>query len=281
MPFGYDKYLEEQGYSDKTVGSYIFAINSFFHYLDSTYKQSKELYEIKPSDIKGFLEKLLEQGSNVSTVNKHLTILKGFFDYLWEQNTIPVDPTVKIKRYQKREIKPLGLNYEELLELLPKILHNDYSFLRKSIFILALKGLRVSEFQFKKDDVKEIPNGVHITLKKHTLTLDGLEAECFLRYYYESFFHDSEYVFVTNKHNGEVVPVEMDSLYNHLSAISKDYHIEPRLSFNGIRHAYVYYLYKKQKLSIEEIAKTLGIKNPSAANLLNFSIERVENQIYS
>lgn len=276
LPFGYARYLEDEGYSPKTVETYVDVVNVFFQHLDKTYKRKKELYEISPKDIKDFLEELLNQGSKVSTVNKHLTILKGFFDYLWERDKIPIDPAAKIKRYQKREIKPLAYTYEQLLELQPKVLQKDYSFLRKSVFILALRGLRTADFQFTKDCVEEKSGVVHIKQKKLTIILEGLEAECFMRYYYESLFNESDYVFVTKKHSGEIIPIHKESLYTHLNIITKDFKIRPRLSLNGIRHARVYYLHKKKGYTVDDIAKTFGIQKTSAANLIKFSLERAE-----
>ncbi|MDC3424291.1 site-specific integrase [Aquibacillus sp. 3ASR75-11] len=275
MPFGYTKHLEDQGKSQGTVAGYLKTIDMFFVYLDSVYGKQKEIYEISPKDIKGFLEAKLASGNEVKTVNKHLTILKGFFDYLWKIGKAPIDPAVKIPRYKVGEEKPSILMYEDLLDILPQVIHNpDYNSLRKTIFILAIKGLRSSEFQIPKENVIDKNNIIEIMLKKHVVRLEGIEAEEFLSYYFEAQLNGSNYLFITRKHDDSIVPVENMSIYMHLNVISNDYDFPTKLTLNSIRHAYAYYLYTKERMTIEQIGNKLGIESESAANLVKTSQER-------
>jgi len=273
--YGYGGFLVENGYSDETVDSYRKSIDLFFTFIDKKYGREKEAFEINPSDIKEFLQSKIEQGNSSKTVNKHLAILKGFFDYLWNKDIVKIDPAVKISRYKVIEKNEKVLDYSILLELLPKLLNNpDYTALRKSIFILALKGLRVSDFQILKDSVIEKGNSIHIDLKKRIVVLSGDEKSYFMEYYYESLFNGSDYVFITKKHKENIVPIEIMSIYTHLNAISNEYRLPQKLSLNDIRTSYAYYLHANKKYSVQKISETLGIELDSAAQLVKNSIER-------
>ncbi|WP_337019974.1 hypothetical protein [Oceanobacillus massiliensis] len=220
--------------------------------------------------------------------------MKGFFDYLWSVGKVQVDPAAKIRRFKEEPEKPNFITYEMLLEALPPILHNpDYSTLRKTIYILALKGIRFSDYVLPKGNVIDKGETVDIYLKKRVITLEGIEAEIFLTHFLDAQFNSSDYVFITKKRtrnsensnldikgegkdntSAEIVPVEVMSIYTHLNAISEDYNFPAKISLNLIRHAYANYLYTKQKMVIEEIAMHLGIENESAANLVRISQNR-------
>lgn len=279
--FGYGEYLKDKAYSNETIYSYRKTIDLFYGYIYKKYGKEIKVFEINPSDIKGFLQVKIEQGNSLKTVNKHLAILKGFFDYLWKKDIVMVDPAVKISRYKIIENKVNVVDYSFLLELLPKVLSNpDYNAIRKAIFILALKGLRVSDFQIQKDRVTETGNTVEINLKKRNVLLTDDEASYFMDYFYEATFNGSDYVFTTKKtkNNSEpIVPIEIMSIYTHLNAISNDYQLPQKLSLNDIRTSYAYYLYDTKKYSVQKIGETLGIELDSAAQLVKISIDRHKN----
>ncbi|MFC0273762.1 tyrosine-type recombinase/integrase [Metabacillus herbersteinensis] len=276
MPFGYSLFLKSSGKSENTITGYIKTINSFLYYLDTLYGKQRELYEITPSDIKSFLKYKIDEGNNIKTTNKQLATLKGFFDYLWINDKVPIDPAVKIKRYTDSvDEKISNITYEMLLKTLREVNRNsNYSVLRKVIFLLATKGLRGTEFQFHKDSVIDHGDSVELKLKKHSIILDGEDAGLLLNHYYESQFNGSTFVFVTKKHDESIVPIELMSIYTHLNAITEDYGYPDKITLNTIRHAFAYYLYTKKRFSIEQVANLLGIENNSAAQLIRNSVER-------
>ncbi|MCM3441363.1 tyrosine-type recombinase/integrase (plasmid) [Metabacillus halosaccharovorans] len=279
MLFGYEKHLVENNKSLDTIESYTKTINQFFTYVDSIKKVKPELHEINPRDIKGFLDYKLKVGKNsVSTINKHLTILSGFFDYLWQSNKIPVDPAAKIKRYSDSTQRVKTLEYESLLDVKEKVLNNtNYSNLRKAIFILAMKGFRAQQFQIKKSNIKETPtNIITIKLESHEVELSKEDSEHFIAYLYDSYFNTSDFLFITKKKGEKYVPIELMSIYTHLNAISKDYGFKEKLNLNDMRHAYVFYLRNKEQYSIDKISNTFGINYESAAQLLKSTINLYE-----
>lgn len=270
MAYGFIKHIEKKGYSKETIQSYEKIVNQFFIYIQSVYPENKDPIHISASDIKNYLETQLIKEKSVSTINKELAILKTMFNYLWEINKIPIDPAVKIKRYASNDKPAIDLPLSELLELLEKVLANpDYPSVRKSIFLLATKGLKTSEFRFKKEDVKEYPELEKIVIQLHNRQIDltGKEASYFQEYFYESVFNGSDYVFITKKHGEEMGrPIEVMSILNHLRAIAKDYlNDHHTITLVGIRRAIAFDLYIKHT-PIQQIAKLLGIEEESASN---------------
>ncbi|WP_409298942.1 tyrosine-type recombinase/integrase [Peribacillus sp. SCS-26] len=273
MPYGFIKYIEDKGYSPETVKSYEKVIRQFFSFLESTYPNSKEPFQITSSDIKKYLANQGNRGKSVSTINKELAILKTLFHYFWENDKVAVDPAVKIKRLKVTHTPQAEITYEEILDILERVLKNDkYPKVRKALFILASKGLKTSQFRFKKDDVTDHTETekIEIMLKNRILTLEGPEASHFQEYFYETVFNGSEYVFSTKTHGMDYGgPIQVMSILSHLRAISREYLAEGRepLTLVAIRRALLIYLYKK-KTPIQVIAHELGIEEISASNYL-------------
>lgn len=271
MPYGFIQHIENDGYSPETVDSYQKVLKQFFIYLSQTYPSGKEPHDINPSDIRNYLENQKKQKS-ISTINKELAILKTFFNYLWEINKVAQDPAVKIKRYQKEQLLSLEITYNEVLEILNKVLSNcSYSKLRKAAFLLASKGLKTSDFRFIKSDVKDKEDDtIDIQLKNRIITLNKEESTYFLEYYYEAMLNGSDYVFTTKQHGEEIGgPVQVMTILSHLRAISHDYLPKDShsLTLVTIRRALAFELYSK-KVPIQQIAIQLGIEEDSASSYL-------------
>jgi site-specific recombinase XerD len=278
MPYGFIKHIEDKGYRSETVKSYEKVVNQFFRYLMNSFPSIKEPFQISPTDIKNYLEDQLERDKSISTINKELAILKTLFHYLWEINMVPVDPAVKITRFKIETELKVDVNYDEILTILDKVLSNkEYSKVRKAIFLLAVKGLKTADFRFTKDDVLDCieDNKIVIKLKNRSITLQGIEATYFRKYYYETIHSESEYVFTTKPHGEQIgVPIQVMSILNHLRAISQDYLRENSPSFTliSIRRALIINLYHK-KYSIQMIANELGIEENSASNYLKYIVQ--------
>ncbi|MEI2356288.1 tyrosine-type recombinase/integrase [Mesobacillus zeae] len=272
MPYGFIKHLKNKGYSEATINSYEKVLNQFFAYIRENYPLNKEPFQISPTDIKNYLEEQREKEKTLGTVNKELAILKTLFNYLWEIDKVPLDPAAKIKRYNVKELPKVEVDYKDILVILEKVLSNpDYSKIRKAIFLLAVKGLKTSDFRFRKQDVIDsLEDGlVIINLHNRNIVLESEASTWFFDYYYESLFNNSEYVFTTKPHGSEEGPIQVMSILNHLRAISQDYLPKDKspLTLVSIRRSIAYDLYSNNT-SLQDIAKVLGIEESSASNYL-------------
>jgi site-specific recombinase XerD len=271
MPYGFIKHIENKGYSDETVRTYEKVVRQFFAYITNVYGKHKEPHEINPSDIRNYLEEQKDREKKISTINKEVAILKTLFNYLWEIDKAPIDPTVKIKRFKVEKNPTIEITYDEILKLLPKVLSNNtYNPLRKAIFLLGCKGLKTTDFRFKKEDVVDsLKNDlVTIQLKNRKVELKNEEAACFMEYFNETILSESDYVF-TSKTQGELGPIQVMSILNHLKTISNDYlpDCTSSLTLVSIRRAIAYHLYTN-KVSIQQLSSELGIEERWASNYL-------------
>ena len=287
MPYGYANYLEhEKKRSIATIDEHVRQINYFFNFLNLLYKKPKELHEISSKDIRDYLESKKAKMYVPKTINKILAILKSFFDYLWQKSLIAIDPAVKIK-YEPLKPKNSPVTYEQLLKILPDVLNSrTYNIQRQVIYLLVLKGFRLTDFHFLKDDVHFINGAVIITLRtqgdveghnKRTVTLMGLEADIFTQYYNENILSPSDYLFTSDKqgHN-ELTPIEKMTIYQNIRTIAKHFNLG-KFNLSDIRYAYIYYLNTKAKMSIRNIADHFGISETSAANIIRRVKERMTN----
>lgn len=286
MPIHFGEYLKSNQYTEETIESYLKTLHMFNSYLKCKYKQTIEAAEIQPSDIKGFLNTKLENGNSVLTINKHLGILKKYFDYLWQKDIVKVDPAVKIKRIKSEKNIPKQVSYEQLLEIKPKVLANpSYKLITKVIYILAMRGLKVSEFHFKKSDVTDLGNKIIIETKrkssnlKRTVVLEGLEAELLAAHYIDSQFTTSEYVFTTKRQDtGLLEPITSEMLSNNICMIRDDYELPKPFPLSEFRMLYTNYLRMNKRYSVEQLADELGIEKSWAGVLVKELIERYEGQ---
>lgn len=273
--------INEKKFTSQTLNQYTYTVEMLFNHLKHKYKKAFiDPVEVQPSDIKSFLEDRINEGTSLTTVNRYISNLKTFFDYLWSKNKIAIDPAVKIHRYkvEKKGIK--HVEYSQLLDMFPAIIQNPrYPLILKAIFVLALHGLRAGEFHILKEDVYEEADDVVIRAKKRNIRLSGKEAEVFMAHFIRSQFDSSEYVFTTKKNStGGYTPIEYESLYMYIGYLRSDFSLPVTFNLENIRLSYVYYLYKTKKYTVEDLALEFGILKLSAAGLLEGTLERYEGR---
>lgn len=292
MPYGFINHLEHKAYSQETITSYEKVIGQFFSFLTTLYPENKEPYQISSKDIKNYMMAQEKKEKSPSTINKELTIIKSFFNYLWEIDKVPVDPAVKIKSIKIKKHVEVKTFYEELNNILEPILnHRDYPVIRKVIFVLAIKGLKYSDFLFKKDKVlvSNLDDQVEITLNHKIILLKEKEASVFIEFYNQSLFNSSNFVFTSKvytkrkesaKDQEHFGPIQLMTILNHLKVISSDFNLGENLNLTIFRKSIAYYMYTKQRESLQTIAKKLGIEENTASSYLKFITDSTAEKTY-
>jgi site-specific recombinase XerD len=275
--YNFTEYLENNNYSKYTVNLYTDTILMFLGYIDKELKTKLEVHEIKAAHIKAFLEAKEEEGLGQKTINKYITILKKFFEYLWDLEKIHTDPTIRIKTYKVKDTKKLKFDYQNLLEIYPKVLANpNYTDKRVSIFILAMKGLRYCDFAFQKSQVIIESDHIILDLGTRIVTLEGREAEIFSCYYHESLLNGSDYVFCSKRLEDEQWDrMSQTRIRYDLRLIAADYQF-PYLNLTDYRYLYISYLRLSLKKSVDEIAAIMGIEKKVVTQILQRTVESDE-----
>ena len=94
--------INERGYSNFTVDSYMIDLFQFFSYLDSN--GVNNIRDVNKDVIRGFLENLYKNGISNKTLRRKLSCLRTFFKYLRRENIINGNPTYSVPqpRFHKR-----------------------------------------------------------------------------------------------------------------------------------------------------------------------------------
>ncbi|CAM4415789.1 hypothetical protein BAMA_04960 [Bacillus manliponensis] len=93
-------FLEEtQCVQKRTQTDYQKVLSSFYNFLQLEQKNYLEPINISTSDIRKYITYLVEEKQlKISTVNKHISKIKGYFDFLERIGKVGVDPAAKLKR---------------------------------------------------------------------------------------------------------------------------------------------------------------------------------------
>lgn len=149
----YETYLLEQHRADLTIASYMMEMTIFFAWLGRVYPHH-ELHQIGYKIVTQFIEEELQEGRQVSTVNKKISALKSYFHFLWLKGYIGLDPCAKLKRRPDlKEEQAFAFTDEELDVLFQTIeydasaKHKENVYLRNMalVTLFAWGGLRIQE----------------------------------------------------------------------------------------------------------------------------------------
>jgi site-specific recombinase XerD len=133
----YRRFLKRRNCSAHSVRSYMNILQQFVRWVDVPVEQTGR------AKITDYIECLLSKQLTAKTINCHLGCIRGFYDYLYQEEGIAIANPVR-KGYRLRVPRPLPrfLKDEEVLNLFSVI----KTFRDRAMFMLMLRcGLRVEE----------------------------------------------------------------------------------------------------------------------------------------
>ena len=146
-----DQFLDylryERNRSELTVKRYEDSLRDFQKYFEET-EEGLSWTSVDADVIRGWMESLMDRGSNASTVNTGLSALRSFFRYALARKMVNKDPAHMITGPKKRKPLPQFVKEEEMNKLLDKTeWGDDYKDVRARTIIITLyeAGLRRSE----------------------------------------------------------------------------------------------------------------------------------------
>ena len=147
----YLKYI--RGYQENTINSYLIELTKYASYL----KEKKINYLIISKDeIYAYLKYLDDLGYKNSSVARHLSALRGFYDYLKREGQIDTNIYKLIKNPKLEKKLPNVLNDEEIDKIFafPKD-EKPKNILTRVLFeVIYATGIRISEFiNIKESDI--------------------------------------------------------------------------------------------------------------------------------
>lgn len=215
-----------EGLSEKTLNGYKIELGMFSKTID------KPIVRITTTDIRKYL------ASNpkwmASTVDRKLSVLKAFFNWLVDEELLLRNPASKIKPPKKPKRLPNGLTVEEL-----EIVRDACINLRERalIEVMYATGCRLSEVQnMKISDINSQEMSILVIGKgnKERTVYLSIKAMHQLRKYLASREDDCDYLFVTERR--PIRKMSGRNIERIIDRIEKGAKISKRLTPHTFRH---------------------------------------------
>ena len=119
-----DNYLlfsrTEKKLSESSIESYRFDLNEFVVFV------SKNLIDVSKEDVMSYINSIRNNFS-VGSINRHISSIRGFYNYLLDENVITLNPfeNVSALKTDKRLPKYLSISEVDKLLSFPLITHYD------------------------------------------------------------------------------------------------------------------------------------------------------------
>jgi len=289
MITNYEKYRLRNNISPNTVIHEVRLIQNMLNHINRKYNKTVALHDIRPSDIREYLDYQQTLGLEKSTIMRKVSFIRQWFNYLWLESIIPIDYMTKFKyEIDTEEKQPTKINYlyQDLLDKKSDLLRShELTLTAKLIFIFYMKGIRlrdivkleIADFN-DKGDLIEFKVVLHNGFPIEVQFTDVDEISVLLSGFERSLFRSTAFLF-TSKKNADYIQLRMSSVNDYNIALTK--YIGFPIRSEEIRVVYVYYLYKVKDLDIEIIQKSLGISIDNTVRLLKQGLERLSQVDYN
>tara|TARA_X000000368_G_scaffold128707_1_gene101188 strand:- start:2146 stop:3045 length:900 start_codon:yes stop_codon:yes gene_type:complete len=236
----------EKGLSKNTIESYASDLNQLSKWLSSKDKTMKACTEI---DINMFLAEKIKKGNLSSSINRSLSSIKSFFNWLTYNSIIKINPSELIESPKIGRKLPINISEEDVEKILcAPDLSSPYGIRDKAMLeLLYATGLRISELinlkfneiDFKRGIVKIAGKG-----GKERIVPVGETALSWLTDYIDNIRQDlvaeneNVYLFLSNR-GKQLSRKSCWSIINNYSKISLD---SKTISPHSLRHAFATHL---------------------------------------
>ena len=156
----------EKNYSDYTDTNYEIDLNNYESYLKN---KRKSYLNIKYKDVLDYIAYLKEECNLESTsINRHLSSIRSFYNYLIREEKIDTNPFKLIKGPKKAKVLPNYMKYSEFEALVDSCDDTPLGIRNRAIFELLLASgtrigelisINVSDIDFVNKEIKVLGKG--------------------------------------------------------------------------------------------------------------------------
>ncbi len=254
----------EKKLGDNTINSYMLDLEDFF----KTFNGSIESCTKK--DILSYISSI--NGLEVSTVNRHISSLKSFFNYLVDESIIKVSPIEEVSSLKKTKKLPKYLSISEVDKLLNIPLNSEFDYRNKAMLELMYgTGLRVSELvsiEYSNIDFENSIIRINGKGKKERIIPLGEVASYYLKIYLNDYrsklLKRNTYNQVFLNNHGK--PITRQGFNYILENIREITGIEKEITPHVLRHSFATHLLEGGA-DIRSIQEMLGHENISTTNI--------------
>jgi len=254
----------EKKLGDNTINSYMLDLEDFF----KTFNGSIESCTKK--DILTYISSI--NGLEVSTVNRHISSLKSFFNYLVDESIIKVSPMEEVSSLKKAKKLPKYLSISEVNKLLNIPLNSEFDYRNKAMLeLMYATGLRVSELvsiEYSNIDFENSIIRINGKGKKERIIPLGEVASYYLKVYLSDYrsklLKRNTYNQVFLNNHGK--PITRQGFNYILENIRELTGIEKEITPHVLRHSFATHLLEGGA-DIRSIQEMLGHENISTTNI--------------
>lgn len=280
----FENYLKNvRKYSLNTINSYISDINIFLEYF---HIQKLNYKDVNHEVIRSYLKYLDEKKYKNSSINRILSSLNDYYNYLTKCKVTKYNYFEDINRPRKEKRLPNFINYSEYMSLLATVEKEENEFLKaRNLLLLEIlfdTGLRVSEavnieinnINKKEQSIKVLGKG-----NKERIVYYGDYAKNYLEDYLNLRRNinivDKEYLFL-NKNYTRLTRRGVEYL---ISDISKKAMLRQKISPHTLRHSFATEMLNNG-CDIRSVQELLGHKSLSTTGIYTHVTNEVVRQEY-
>ena len=280
----FENYLKNvRKYSLNTINSYISDINIFLEYL---HIQKLNYKDVNHEVIRSYLKYLDEKKYKNSSINRILSSLNDYYNYLTKCKVTKYNYFEDINRPRKEKRLPNFINYSEYMNLLATVEKEENEFLKaRNLLLLEIlfdSGLRVREavnieinnINKKEQSIKVLGKG-----NKERIVYYGDYAKNYLEDYLNLRRNinivDKEYLFL-NKNYTRLTRRGVEYL---ISDISKKALLRQKISPHTLRHSFATEMLNNG-CDIRSVQELLGHKSLSTTGIYTHVTNEVVRQEY-
>lgn len=280
----FENYLKNvRKYSLNTINSYISDINIFLEYL---HIQKLNYKDVNHEVIRSYLKYLDEKKYKNSSINRILSSLNDYYNYLTKCKVTKYNYFEDINRPRKEKKLPNFINYSEYMSLLATIEKEENEFLKaRNLLLLEIlfdTGLRVSEaVNIKINNINKKEQSIKVLGKgnKERIVYYGDYAKNYLEDYLNLRRNinivDKEYLFL-NKNYTRLTRRGVEYL---ISDISKKALLRQKISPHTLRHSFATEMLNNG-CDIRSVQELLGHKSLSTTGIYTHVTNEVVRQEY-
>lgn len=224
-------------YPDNTINSYLSDITIFKEYLSSL---KINYLKVDKDIIREYLKVLGNSNYKSSSINRILSSLKNYYDYLEYKHLIEYNPLKDLNRPKKEKRLPNFINNNDYEEIIKKSLERTDFIGRRNTLLLELlysSGIRISEaLNIKIKDINMGDKSIRILGKgsKMRIVYFGEYAKEYLEEYLKVRNSSLEYLFL-NKNNTLLTRRGAEYIISNLVKTSL---LKKKVTPHTFRHSY-------------------------------------------
>ena len=168
----------EKRYSQHTVKAYENDLSSFINYLENQYQEQPK--QAEAFHVRSWLAHLRQQNISPRSVNRKLSSLRSYYNYLVKNKRISLNPCKAISSLKTKQQLPESLEKDQLIVLMQSLPKSNFFEMRDYLLLhlLYATGMRRAELiQLQASDIDIDQQEVKITGKGKKIRFVPLSKE--------------------------------------------------------------------------------------------------------